>query len=186
MKKWIFALATLLAAAAAQADEALWRQLKQGGHVLLIRHAATEPGTGDPAGFKLGDCATQRNLSEAGREEARRLGRLIKFRAVSVEEVRASQWCRTQETARLAFGEAQPWDVLNSLYADPKGEARLVQEVTALAASLKPPRNLALVTHNFNIRALTGVSPAPAEIVVVKSAGGKLELVGRIPAPGGL
>lgn len=59
---------------AEEREQALWNRLKEGGYVLLIRHAATEPGAGDPPGFFLGDYATQRNLSEAGREEARRLG----------------------------------------------------------------------------------------------------------------
>jgi hypothetical protein len=48
---------------------------------------------------------------------------------------------------------------------------------------VKPPYNAALVTHNFNIRALTGISPATAEAIVVRSVGGKLEVVGRIPLP---
>lgn len=177
----IFFLALVLPAAA-WADEALWAKLKQGGNVLLIRHASTVEGLGDPPGFKLGDCSTQRNLSEAGREEARRLGRLLKFRAVSFSEVRSSQWCRCLETARLAFGEAETWPVLNSLHANPAGEAALLKEVGALAATVKPPRNLVLVTHHFNIQALTGISPSTAEVIVVRSEGGKLGVVGRIPA----
>ena len=63
-----------LAPAAASASEALWQLLQGGGQVVMIRHASTVPGIGDPPGFRLGDCATQRNLSEHGREEARRLG----------------------------------------------------------------------------------------------------------------
>lgn len=180
---WIFLLAACLAPAA-WADEALWAKLKAGGNVVLIRHASTEAGLGDPPGFKLGNCATQRNLSEAGREEARRLGRLLKFRAISFTTARSSQWCRCQETARLAFGEEpEPWPLLNSLNANPAGEAALVKEVNALAAQVKPPYNAVLVTHNFNIRALTGISPKEAEAIIVRSAGGKLEVVGRIPLP---
>ena len=180
---WILLLAACLAPAAS-ADEALWAKLKAGGHVVLIRHASTEAGLGDPPGFKLGDCATQRNLSEAGREEARRLGRQFKFRAINFTTVRSSQWCRCLETARLTFGEEpEPWPALNSLHADASGEAALVKEVNALAAKVKPPYNAVLVTHNFNIRALTGISPKEAEVIIVRSVGGKLEVVGRIPLP---
>ena len=180
---WILLLAACLTPAAF-ADDTLWAKLKAGGNVVLIRHASTEAGLGDPPGFKLGDCSTQRNLSDAGREEARRLGRQFKFRAINFTTARSSQWCRCQETARLAFGEEpEPWPVLNSLHADASGEAALVKEVNALAAKVKPPYNAVLVTHNFNIRALTGVAPKEAEIIVVRSAGGKLELVGRIPRP---
>jgi broad specificity phosphatase PhoE len=180
---WILLLAACLAPAA-HADEALWAKLKAGGNVVLMRHASTEEGLGDPPGFKLGDCATQRNLSDAGREEARRVGRLLKFRAINFTQAKSSQWCRCQETARLAFGEEpESWPVLNSLNANPAGEAALVKEVNALAAKVKPPYNAVLVTHNFNIRALTGISPKEAEIIVARASGGKLEVIGRIPLP---
>jgi phosphohistidine phosphatase SixA len=184
MKRFLFALLAALIVPAAQADEALWAKLKAGGNVMLIRHASTESGLGDPPGFKLGDCATQRNLSEAGREEARRLGRLFKFRAINTMTAKSSQWCRCLETARLAFGEEpEPWPLLNSLHAIPDKEFDLVDAVNALAAKVKPPYNAVLVTHNFNIRALTGISPKEAEIIIAKSAGGKLEVVGRIALP---
>jgi len=182
MKRVLFALLAALLVPAAQADEALWAKLKAGGNVVLIRHASTAEGLGDPPGFKLGDCATQRNLSETGRDEARRLGRQFKFRAINFTTAKSSQWCRCQETAKLAFGEEpEPWPVLNSLHYDASGEATLVREVNALAAKVKPPYNAVLVTHNFNIRALTGLSPREAEIIITRAGGGRLEVVGRIP-----
>ncbi|MDT3737544.1 MAG: histidine phosphatase family protein [Denitratisoma sp.] len=182
--KRLFLAALLALAPLARADDAVWAQLKAGGNVLLIRHAATEPGLGDPPNFFLGDCRTQRNLSEAGREEARRVGRALKWRAVAVSEVRASQWCRTLETAELAFGHPPvPWEALNSLHKDPDREAERTRAVAALIATVRPPQNVALVTHNFNIRALTGVSPSTAEIIVVRGEGGKVVVVGRLPAP---
>jgi len=182
MKRFLFALLAALPVPAAQADEALWAKLKAGGNVLLIRHAATEPGLGDPPNFFLGDCRTQRNLSEAGREEARRAGRALKWRAVAVSEVRASQWCRTLETAELAFGHPPvPWEALNSLHKDPDRETERTRAVAALVATVRPPQNVALVTHNFNIRALTGISPSTAEIIVVRGEGGKVVVVGRLP-----
>ena len=167
---------------AAGADEALLTKLKEGGYVLLLRHAATEPGQGDPPNFFIGDCKTQRNLSEAGREEARRIGRMLKWRAIKVSEVRASQWCRTLDTAELAFGFPPiPWEMLNSLHLAPDREAERTHAVTELIKTVRPPQNLALVTHNFNIRALTGISPSTAEIIVVRAEGGKVKVVGRIP-----
>ncbi|GIK26195.1 MAG: phosphoglycerate mutase [Betaproteobacteria bacterium] len=180
--KRLFLAGLLALASLAHADDALWARLKAGGNVLLIRHAATEPGLGDPPNFFLGDCKTQRNLSEAGREEARRVGRALKWRAVAVSEVRASQWCRTLETAELAFGHPPvPWEALNSLHKDPDREAERTRAVAALIATVRPPQNVALVTHNFNIRALTGISPSTAEIVVVRGEGGKVVVVGRLP-----
>lgn len=176
-------LAAIVLGLPAFADEALWTQLAQGGYVLLIRHAATEAGVGDPPGFRLGDCATQRNLSSAGREQARRLGAALRERSIPVGAVRSSRWCRCLDTARLAFGAAEEWRVLDSLFDDAAREPELLREVHALAAQVQPPRNLVLVTHNVNIRALTGVSPATAEIIVTRQREGRLELVGRIPAP---
>ncbi len=184
MKRSLILLLAACLAPAAWADEALWARLKAGGNVVLMRHASTEGGSGEPPGFRLGDCSTQRNLSEKGREEARQLGRLFKFRAINFKTAKSSQWCRCLETARLAFGEEpEPWPLLNSLHAQPDKEFDLVDEVSALAAKVKPPYNAVLVTHNFNIRALTGISPKEAEIIVVRNAGGKLEVVGRLTLP---
>ena len=182
--KPLFLAALLALAPLAHADDAVWAKLKAGGNVLLIRHASTESGLGDPPGFKLGDCTTQRNLSEAGRVEARRLGRQFQFRAINLAPIRSSQWCRCLETARLAFNqEPEPWPLLNSLNAQPDKEFDLTDEVNALAAKVKPPYNAVLVTHNFNSRALTGISPKEAEIIVARSVGGKLEVVGRLALP---
>lgn len=183
MKKLLVLLLGLLLPFAASADEALFTKLKEGGYVLLLRHAATEPGQGDPPNFFIGDCKTQRNLSEAGREEARRVGRMLKWRAIKVSEVRASQWCRTKDTAELAFGFPPiPWEMLNSLHLDPDREAERNHAVTELIKTVRPPQNLALVTHNFNIKALTGISPSTAELIVVRMEGGQVKVVGRIPA----
>jgi hypothetical protein len=75
MKLWLQLCVVLcgcaLAASAAVAEsEAIWSLLQGGGQVVVMRHASTERGIGDPAGFQLNDCRTQRNLSPAGRQEA--------------------------------------------------------------------------------------------------------------------
>ena len=88
--------------AAAQKDTAtLWAALRAGGHVALVWHGATGGGAGDPPGFRLDDCATQRNLIEKGRAEARRLGEQFRSEDVAVGKLMSSQWCRCQETAAL-------------------------------------------------------------------------------------
>jgi phosphohistidine phosphatase SixA len=58
---------------------------------VLMRHAATDPGAGDPPGFRLDDCATQRNLSAAGREDARRVGNAFRAHRIPVARVRRPQ-----------------------------------------------------------------------------------------------
>jgi len=171
----------LAAPTGAGADEALWERLRGGGQVVLIRHASTEPGLGDPPGFRLDDCATQRNLSDAGREEARRIGEAFRARGVPVGRVLSSPWCRCLETAHLAFGRAEPWEALRSLYDEPDRERERTEVVRALIAAGVGPDNLVLVTHNFNIRALTGIGPASGELVVVTPEPAALTVAGRLP-----
>lgn len=175
--------AGLLAAFPGWADEALWAQLAQGGYILLIRHAATEPGTGDPPGFRLGDCATQRNLSATGRAEARRLGTMIKQWNIPVAVLRSSPWCRCIETAQLAFGQPTTWEALGSLFNDPREETRKTRTVLDALRDLPTHGNVVLVTHNFNIRALTGVSPQQGETIVTQMVDGTLQVVERLPLP---
>ena len=88
----------------AMASEALWALLKGGGQVVLMRHAVTTPGVGDPPGMRLDDCPSQRNLTDEGRRHARRTGDTFRERGAVVDRLLASPWCRCLETARLAFG----------------------------------------------------------------------------------
>ena len=162
------------AAGAASAEEPQWERLRRGGLVLLMRHAATEPGLGDPAGFRLGDCATQRNLSAAGREDARRVGERLRRERVPVAAVLTSPWCRCRETAQLAFGRSEDWEPLSSFFDFPDREAdytRRVKQRIAGYATRKPAGNVVMVTHNVNIAALTRHSVGTGEIVVVRPDG---------------
>lgn len=168
----------------AAADEALWARLKAGGQVVLIRHAVTTPGVGDPPGFRLEDCGSQRNLTEAGREESRRLGAAFRTRAIPIAGVRSSPWCRCLETARLAFGSAEVWEPLRSLFAERSRQAEQTQAFRAFAGERREGGNTILVTHGANVLAFVGVSPAPAEMVIVTPQGnGTLTVAGRIPVP---
>lgn len=176
--------AAILAPALARAEESLWPRLRAGGYVLLVRHAATVPGLGDPAGYRLDDCATQRNLSEEGRAEAKRLGERLRAERVPIARVYTSPWCRCRDTATLAFGRAEDWDPLSSVFDMPEREADLTNTVRKriLSYSIRNPGgNVVMVTHNVNIAALTKLSVAPAEAVVVKPDGCcALKTVGRL------
>lgn len=155
MVRLLIALLLALPGAAASADEAAWAALARGGQVVLVRHAATTPGAGDPPGFRLEDCATQRNLSQAGRREARRLGEAFRSRGVRVARVLSSPWCRCLESAELAFG---------------------VRPATHPALG-----NLVLFTHGSTTLALTGEYPAMGEAILVTPAGGgAFRVAGRI------
>jgi phosphohistidine phosphatase SixA len=155
------------------------------GIVTLLRHARA-PGVGDPPNFSLDDCATQRNLSDEGREDARRLG--AAFRAVGVREadVRSSEWCRCLETARLlALGPVRRATYLNSFFAGRGDEPASTQALrSAILQKLDSRTPTFLVTHQFNITALTGVVPAEAEVIFVRAtAAGTIAVVGRARLP---
>jgi phosphohistidine phosphatase SixA len=127
---------------------------------------------------------TQRNLTEAGREESRRIGAAFKARAIPVERVLSSRWCRCLETARLAFGSGEPWEPLSSLFADRTRQVEQTRAFRVLAGEKRTGGNTILVTHGANIVAFVGVSPAMAELVIVTPQGdGTFTVTGRLPAP---
>ena len=178
---WILALVLLCAGSGnTHANEAVWDQLRGGGLVVMIRHA-NAPGTGDPPGFRADDCATQRNLSAEGRAQATALGAAFRGRGIPVGRVLSSRWCRCLDTARLAFGSAEPEQALDSLFGRrDQAEEQNARTRAVIRTASTAGTNLVLVTHNANIAALVGVSPADAEAVVVKAADGRLDIVGRI------
>jgi phosphohistidine phosphatase SixA len=177
-------LALLLVAEPARGDEALWTALADGGHVALMRHALA-PGTGDPENFRLDDCSTQRNLDEAGRDQARRTGQAFRERGVEIGQVLSSQWCRCLETAELlALGEVEPFPPLNSFFGARERAPNQIEAVRALLAQADAEGpSLVMVTHQVNITALTGIFPGSGEIVVLRLGGpGIFETIGVLAA----
>jgi len=175
----------LLLPLAAAADDALWALLAKGGQVVLIRHALTDPGVGDPPGFRLEDCATQRNLSAAGRDEARRLGEAFRARGIPVARVLSSPWCRCLETAKIAFGGAQGTETaLSNLFERPENREKQLAQFRKLVAAAPKKGNLVLVTHGSTTAAFTGIAPGTGELVVViPEGGGRFRAAGRISLP---
>ncbi len=151
------------------ASEVAWHALREGGTVVLLRHAQA-PGTGDPPGFRLGDCSTQRNLSSEGREQARQIGARFTANQIPIERVLSSEWCRCLDTARLAFGDrVEPFPALNSFFSNQDAEGAQTRAVRELVEGWRAQSGvLVLVTHQVNITALTGVFPAEGEILVLR------------------
>jgi broad specificity phosphatase PhoE len=167
----------------APASEPLWDLLRRGGQVVLIRHAITTPGVGDPPGMRLAECSTQRNLTDQGRRDARGLGEAFRARDVPVERVLSSPWCRCLETARLAFGTAEPWAALGNLFDRSEHREPQVREMRAVVGARRTGGNLILVSHGSTISALTGVAPGTAEMVVVTpQSDGRFTVAGRLRA----
>lgn len=173
-----FTFICILFSTPAIADEALWALLKAGGQVVFFRHAVTTPGVGDPAGFSLEDCATQRSLTDEGRAHAKRIGAEFRKRGIPVGRVLSSPWCRCIETAQLAFGKSRTDDSLGNLFGRPENRERQVARMKKLLVREKA--NLILVSHGSTIVALTGVSPAPGEAVVVTPGNADFRLAGRL------
>lgn len=180
----VFAFALLSVPKSALADEnnaALWDALKSGDHFVLLRHALA-PGFGDPTTVDLNDCSTQRNLSEEGREQARKIGSLFKDNGISDAVVLTSQWCRCRETAELmGIGSVEDMTSLNSFFQRRENQARQLKELEEwhLTADLSQPK--VLVTHQVVITGLTDYFPSSGEIVFVKrTSSNSLRVVGTI------
>jgi broad specificity phosphatase PhoE len=142
------------------------------GCAVMLRHA-TAPGVGDPENFRLGDCATQRNLSDEGRAQARRLGERLRAQGIASAEVYSSQWCRCLETAELLdLGPVEQLPALNSFFSRPADRASTLEALRRFLADLAedgPP--VILVTHQVTISALTGRGAASGEAVVLEVDG---------------
>lgn len=168
---------SLLIAAAATAapmvtqarDDDTAALLRRGGVVIAFRHALA-PGTFDPPNFRLGDCSTQRNLSEGGRAQARRIGDWFRERGLVPARVRSSPWCRCVDTAELAFGRVDPWAALGSPRAGTEAtNAQSLADLRAAVASAArtPGRFEAWVTHMFVLADLVGQNTASGEGLVL-------------------
>jgi phosphohistidine phosphatase SixA len=172
-------------AAAAEDAAPVWAALRAGGQVALVRHAATAGGAGDPAGFRLDDCATQRNLTDKGRSEARRLGEKFRAERISVGKVLSSQWCRCRETAALMdLGPAELAATFNNAFTLRDRVDELTAGARAIVVAWSGPDTLVVVTHGANILPLTGIMPEEGGVVVVAAEAGsasKLRVLGRIP-----
>ncbi len=181
--RWILLIAGFVAPSYALANEAVWNVLAAGGQVVMIRHTVTTPGVGDPAGMRLDDCGSQRNLTDEGRRHAREIGDAFRRRGIAIDRVQSSLWCRCLETARLAFGQAEREAALGNLFGRHEQATSQVEAMRMLVSAHRGPGNLVLVSHGSTISALTGHSPAPGELVVLSPlADGAFRVVGRMVA----
>jgi phosphohistidine phosphatase SixA len=184
---------SLVLTPALAADEAkeVWDALVEGGHVALIRHGNAPGPTlgrgGDPPGFKIDDCMTQRNLDEIGRGQAKALGEAFRTHGVRVDRIQSSPWCRCMETAQLmAVGPVESsWALVPATDRNPNAPAAL-RTLKEMVATWRGPGTLVLVTHGLTVRAMIGIVPSQAETVVLKptpGSGSGARVVGRIAAP---
>ena len=149
-------------------SEQNWKPAQEGNKIILIRHSLA-PGGGDPAGFKINDCKTQRNLNRVGIKQSKKIGKLFKKNKVLIDQVLSSQWCRCKDTAQYAFGDYKEFTALNSTFQSPydKNETKQLKELYSFVKKWDGKgKNLVLVTHYSIITAITNAVPSSGEIVI--------------------
>ena len=154
------------------------------GYVLLLRHSLA-PGVGDPENFKLGDCSTQRNLSQEGRDDASEIGAWIKRQKVKIYRVESSRWCRARQTAKLLdIGKVKLNKNLDSLFRESNLEShpKTLKTKQQIISHRSKSGLLVLVGHYVNIAALVGVGVDSGEGVIVKAnKNGVIKVLGATP-----
>jgi len=155
-------------------------ELVKGRAVALIRHA-TAPGLGDPPGFRIGVCTTQRNLSQEGRDQAGRIGEFFRRKGIKEASVYSSQWCRCLETARLLnLGSVKELPALNSFFEDRSTDEAQTKQIRKFITSLPTGKPVIMVTHQVNITALTDIVPSSGEIIIFQlTQDGQGKVLGR-------
>lgn len=165
------ALALVLAVLAPPVFAGYADDLTDGHHVLLMRHADA-PGVGDPPGYRLDDCSTQRNLGDKGRREAAQVGAWLAKQGVSSALVLSSAWCRCQDTARLLDkGPVTVEKGLGSFFGDmtqQRAQNAALTELVRSTLAANPRRQVIMVTHHVNIEAYTGKVLGSGDLVMVK------------------
>jgi len=178
--------AICISAAPATASERVWEDLREdAGMVILYRHALA-PGGGDPPDFDVKDCSTQRNLSDAGRRQARAMGDALRENKVNVRRVLSSPWCRSRETAELMkVGPVRTMMRFGSTFTAPSAVAQRRESLALKTIARQSNRSGVVVvsSHQANIVDLTGMAPTSGEGIVVRYTGEQLTVIGRVPAP---
>jgi phosphohistidine phosphatase SixA len=170
-KLLIFIISCICLLIAPQVNAALADDLKDGQHVLLMRHADA-PGYGDPARYVIGQCPTQRNLGDYGKKQAKAVGSWLREQGVSKAQIFSSPWCRCSDTAQLLdLGSVEMEASLGSFFDDMSLEKKQTKELEQLIKSELDKQSklpIILVTHHVNIRAFMGKNVSQGDVVLVK------------------
>lgn len=156
--------------------------LKSGNHFIMMRHSIA-PGVGDPSNFEIGDCSTQRNLSENGKAQSEKIGAFLRENGISDVPVFSSEWCRCAETAELLnVGEVKKLPALNSFFRNQSRRDLQTDELRTFLENQDLSEPIVLVSHQVNITAFTGIFPASGEMIVIQRKEDKtgFEVIGRL------
>jgi phosphohistidine phosphatase SixA len=160
----------------------LLAELRAGGRVVFFRHAATDFSENDARMTGFDDCAHQRNLIDKGRDDARKIGIAIRTLGIPIGRVMASPYCRTVETAELAFGRAERMN--EARYAAAASGPERYADLHVLLGTRPAKDNTVIVGHGTPFYALTGVRLAEGEVAVIRPLDGELQVIGRIKPDG--
>ena len=160
------------------ASEQNWKPAQDGDKIILIRHAKAHGG-GDPEGFEIKDCKTQRNLVEVGINQSKKIGKLFKEKKIKIDQVLSSQWCRCKDTAKYAFDDFETFDALNSFYDKrfAANEDKQIKDFYEFIDSIDSKNNIVFVTHYVVIGAILNIGTSSGEIVVTDK---NLNIIGSI------
>ena len=149
------------------ANENIVEILKKGGNIIFIRHAIA-PGNGDPPNFDISNCSTQRNLSKDGELQALKIGKFFKKNDIKFTKVLSSEWCRCKDTAKIAFGNYETKNFLNSFYDErfSKNKDKQILDFQKFIKNWDHSGNIALVTHYVVISEILDFTTSSGEIVI--------------------
>ena len=151
----------------ADSENQILENLKTGGKLIFIRHAYA-PGGGDPDNFDINDCSTQRNLSDSGREQSKKIGNFFRENKIPISLVISSEWCRCKETAHIAFENYETKNFLNSFFSEKfaKNKKTQIKNLKKYVNNWNSDKNLVLVTHYVLISEVLNYAPSSGEIVI--------------------
>jgi hypothetical protein len=180
MRLLLLSLLFLACPALAQPSAEVLNLLREGGYVLYFRHTSTDFSQNDSRMTSFEDCASQRNLTDRGRDEARAIGEHVRRLKIPVGEVLASPFCRTMETARLAFGKATATgDARGGPASDEAGRYAALRKL--LSTRIPKGQNLVISSHGNPFYALAGPPYlAEGEMAVVRPEGERFNVIARI------
>jgi phosphohistidine phosphatase SixA len=151
----------------ADSNQNVINELKKGGNLIFIRHAYA-PGGGDPKNFDINDCKTQRNLSNSGRDQAKKIRSFFKDNNIPISKVYSSEWCRCKETASIAFNDFETKSFLNSFFSSQfvKNKDLQMKRLKTFINNWDKNKNLVFITHYVVISESLNYAPSSGEIVI--------------------
>ena len=152
------------------ADENIVEILKKEDNIIFIRHAIA-PGNGDPPNFDISNCSTQRNLSKDGELQALKIGEFFKKNDIEFTKVLSSEWCRCKDTAKIAFGNYETKNFLNSFYDErfSENKDKQISDFQKFIRNWNKTGNLVLVTHYVVIFEILDLTTRSGEIIITDS-----------------